>query len=1142
MKNSILGSKGLFYAFAVIALLAGCSKGSSQFSNAIAVPGSSSSQGGSLHMLTPESSTSTSDGVGIGIPLGACEAFVVSVSETHTAFSAALSQSGKAQFFSDSACSSSISSLSFSASATALAFYLKDATSETVTVTASSTSYGSTTFTAEVISIPPPASASGTTIPSASQIVDSQGNIWTVSGGVVLENGADAGYSSGVILLLYYNGVIYQENSAKGWWSWVNSAWVGVTGDPRGSSPSPSPSPSKSVSPSPSPSVTVAPLPSPSPSASTIAVSSGNSQTAVAGTVLSTPLTVLVTGSNGKPFSGAVINWTVASGGGSLSSASSTTSATGLASTTLTLGKTAGSNTVKATINGTTTSVTFTETGSVGAASTIAISSGNTQSGTAGSPLPGNLMVLVKDANGNATTGTTINWAIATGGGSFSTATSTTSNGLASDTLILGKTAGSNTAKATINGTTTSVTFTETGVAGAASTIAISSGNAQSGTAGSTLPALLAVIVKDANGNAVSGSTITWSTTSGGSFTGATTTNSSGVASVSYKLGTVAGTETVKALVSGTSISINFSETATAVSAPSPSPSPTPTATGGTTVFNCSPFNGSTSGPCSAQVAGDGSPNFLIRNGGSFDSGVVILAPAAPGHQTFNMNYYTPVNVQAFNTSFVFVPNGQNLALIFNNSNNIPGYTGNIFASGAGCEGGFFQADASPFANSSQNKVFAAQVADSQDWLTYAGNNPWFTDSSVQIFQSQIVPCLPNQNQASGWTYVATNRISTAPVFQQATTGVQFSVTGHTYSATYTYTGSNLTLQMYDVTLGGSCPGASCFTYTWQQVYIPSIVGDTTSYIGLGAGTNQTSLPALTIDSWNYTALTPAATPTFSLAAGTYSGTQSVTISDSTASSYICYNFTGAPATNGIGGCTVGTLYTGAVSVSKGETIYAVAGVAKGAADSAVASAAYTITGTASTPTFYFGGGTYNGDVSVTLTAAHGGVICYNTTGSPETNGSTGCTTGTQYTSPIKVSSNETLYAVAGGSGFTDSSVGSAAYIINPFWDGSSPSGQAPANAPTFSPLPGTYSGAQSVTISTIATGPTTPYICYTLASSPPTLPPQTDNLGGCAVGTLYTGPVTVSSTQTIYAMAGTATASLPSTLVQGKYTINTSP
>jgi hypothetical protein len=47
------------------------------------------------------------------------------------------------------------------------------------------------------------ASPSGTTIPNASQLVDSSGNIWTVSGGVVYENGK-ATPSTQVSLLLYY--------------------------------------------------------------------------------------------------------------------------------------------------------------------------------------------------------------------------------------------------------------------------------------------------------------------------------------------------------------------------------------------------------------------------------------------------------------------------------------------------------------------------------------------------------------------------------------------------------------------------------------------------------------------------------------------------------------------------------------------------------------------------------------------------------------------------------------------------------------------------------------------------------------------------------------------------------------------------
>ncbi len=81
----------------------------------------------------------------------------------------------------------------------------------------------------------PSASPSGTTIPGAAQITDSGGNVWTLSGGVVLENGSAAGYSANVSLLLYFNGASYQENTAGGWWTWDGAAtppWVG-SADPR---------------------------------------------------------------------------------------------------------------------------------------------------------------------------------------------------------------------------------------------------------------------------------------------------------------------------------------------------------------------------------------------------------------------------------------------------------------------------------------------------------------------------------------------------------------------------------------------------------------------------------------------------------------------------------------------------------------------------------------------------------------------------------------------------------------------------------------------------------------------------------------------------------------------------------------------
>lgn len=80
----------------------------------------------------------------------------------------------------------------------------------------------------------------------------------------------------------------------------------------------------------------------------------------------------------------------------------------------------------------------------------------------------------------------------------------------------------------------------------------------------------------------------------------------------------------------------------------------------------------------------------------------------------------------------------------------------------------------------------------------------------------------------------------------------------------------------------------------------------------------------------------PAATPTFSPAAGTYTSTQNVVISCSTTSSSIFYT------TNGTTPTTASTAYTGAVTVSASGTLKAIA-TAPSHSQSAVGSAAYTI-------------------------------------------------------------------------------------------------------------------------------------------------------------------------------------------------------
>jgi hypothetical protein len=92
------------------------------------------------------------------------------------------------------------------------------------------------------------ASPSGTTIPAVTQIIDSSGNVWTVSGGIVYENGSAAGYSNGVKTLVYDDNKIYQENAAGGWWSWSGSTWAS-SGDPIAVPPSSPAPPSGPVTP-----------------------------------------------------------------------------------------------------------------------------------------------------------------------------------------------------------------------------------------------------------------------------------------------------------------------------------------------------------------------------------------------------------------------------------------------------------------------------------------------------------------------------------------------------------------------------------------------------------------------------------------------------------------------------------------------------------------------------------------------------------------------------------------------------------------------------------------------------------------------------------------------------------------------------
>jgi glycosidase len=163
-----------------------------------------------------------------------------------------------------------------------------------------------------------------------------------------------------------------------------------------------------------------------------------------------------------------------------------------------------------------------------------------------------------------------------------------------------------------------------------------------------------------------------------------------------------------------------------------------------------------------------------------------------------------------------------------------------------------------------------------------------------------------------------------------------------------------------------------------------------------------------------------AATPVFSVSAGTYTALQSVAITDATAGAIIYYT------TNGSTPTTSSAIYSTPISVTTTTTIEAMA-VASNHTNSSVASASYTINSPqAAAPAFSVSAGTYAALQSVAITdTTAGATIYYTTDGTPPT------TSSTAYSAPVPIATNTTLEALAVASGYTNSSVTSATYTIN---------------------------------------------------------------------------------------------------------------
>jgi uncharacterized protein (TIGR03437 family) len=285
--------------------------------------------------------------------------------------------------------------------------------------------------------------------------------------------------------------------------------------------------------------------------ASSIAISGGNLQTAPISAVLPLPLEVLVTDIGGNPVAGASVTWTVVSGGATLTTAATLpTNPSGRATVGVRLGSAPGPASIRATVAGVATAVTFTATGVAGGPVGVTKISGDTQSGVVGSRLAP-MVVRILDTAGNPVSGVSITFAISSGGGLITPAQPvlTDPTGHASSTLTLPSTPGTVTISVTGAGVPGSATFTATATGAAASSLSLISGNAQSGPVGRALPLPLVVRVRDALGNPVSGFAVTFAVSAGGGSVApvSPTTNAAGDAQTTWTLGTTAGPNGVTA-------------------------------------------------------------------------------------------------------------------------------------------------------------------------------------------------------------------------------------------------------------------------------------------------------------------------------------------------------------------------------------------------------------------------------------------------------------------------------------------------------------------------------------------------------------------------------------------------------------------
>jgi alpha-tubulin suppressor-like RCC1 family protein len=244
--------------------------------------------------------------------------------------------------------------------------------------------------------------------------------------------------------------------------------------------------------------------------------------------------------------------------------------------------------------------------------------------------------------------------------------------------------------------------------------------------------------------------------------------------------------------------------------------------------------------------------------------------------------------------------------------------------------------------------------------------------------------------------------------------------------------------------------------------------------------------------------LDPAPAPVINPGTNTYTNTVSATITDSLSLATIRYTLDATDPT------TSSPVYTGAIAINQSTTLKAKA--FKGNyLPSATSTAVYTLK--VATPTFTPAAGTYNTTQNVAIaTTVAGATIRYTLDGSNPT------PTSPVYSAPITVDQTTTINAQATLTGWTNSDVAAATYTMK-------------VGTLNLSPVPGSYNGVQTVTVTTVTPNTT---LRYTIDGSAPTSVSPVVPSSGVVIGH-----------STVLQVQGFRTGWSSSDIVSGNYYLN---